>query len=158
VDLTPANYLRTNGVQATAQRLAVLRAVSAHPHCTADDVAEIAEGEIGAISRQSVYDTLNLLASKGLIRRIQPLGSSARYEDRINDNHHHLICRDCGEVVDIDCVIGAAPCLDAADDHGYTIDEAEVAFWGRCPTCQDQAITARATPHDARAVVTEERK
>lgn len=132
----PADLLRRHGVQVTAQRLAVLRAVSARPHSTADDVADAARGEIGAISRQSVYDALGLLADKGLIRRIQPAGSAALYEGRVGDNHHHLICRDCGRTVDIDCAVGAAPCLTAADDLGFEIIEAEVIYWGRCPECR----------------------
>ena len=119
----------------TAQRLAVLRAVSATPHVTADAVAEAVRAEIGTISLQSVYDALGLLAAEGIIRRIQPSGSAARYEDRVGDNHHHLICRSCGRVVDVDCAVGAAPCLNAVDDKGYEIDEAEVAYWGRCPDC-----------------------
>ena len=132
---SPADSLRQHGIQATAQRLAVLRAVSSRPHITADDVAEIAGIQIGTISRQAVYDALGVLVDKGLIRRIQPVGSAARYEGRVDDNHHHLICRECGRVVDVDCAVGASPCLTAADDMGYEIDEAEVAYWGRCPEC-----------------------
>ena len=131
----PADLLREQGVQVTAQRLAVLRAVSGRPHGTADDVAEDVRSEIGAISRQAVYDALGILAKKGLIRRIQPAGSSARYEDRIGDNHHHLICRTCGKTVDVDCAVGDTPCLTAATDSGYQIDEAEVIYWGTCPEC-----------------------
>jgi Fur family ferric uptake transcriptional regulator len=131
----PAKILRENGVQVTAQRLAVLRAVSGRPHCTADDVAEDVRAEIGAISRQAVYDALGILAEKGLIRRIQPAGSPARYEDRVGDNHHHVICRTCGKTADVDCAVGDTPCLTAADDSGYQIDEAEVIYWGRCPEC-----------------------
>jgi Fe2+ or Zn2+ uptake regulation protein len=134
----PADHVhlfRERGVQVTAQRLAVLRAVSANPHTTAESIAEAARGEIGAISRQSVYDALSLLVDKGLIRRIQPAGSPARYEDRVGDNHHHLICRSCGRMVDVDCAVGAAPCLTAADDLGFEITEAEVIYWGRCPEC-----------------------
>ncbi len=131
----PADLLRRHGLQVTAQRLAVLRAVSARPHGTADDVAEAVRGEIGTISRQAVYDALGILAAKGLVRRIQPAGSPARYEDRVGDNHHHLICRVCGGMVDVDCAVGDTPCLNAADDSGYEIDEAEVVFWGRCPEC-----------------------
>lgn len=135
----PVDLLRQHGVQVTAQRLAVLRAVSVQPHITAEAVAEVARAEIGAISRQSVYDALGVLVDKGLIRRIQPVGSAARYEDRVGDNHHHLICRNCGRLVDVDCAVGAAPCLDAVDDQGFEIDEAEVAYWGRCPDCQTEA-------------------
>jgi Fur family transcriptional regulator, stress-responsive regulator len=136
VGADPADLLRQRGIQVTAQRLAVLRAVAGEPHVTADAVAEVVRTEIGAISLQSVYDALNVLVSEGLIRRIQPAGSPARFEDRVGDNHHHLICRICGRVVDVDCVVGKAPCLSAHDDNGYQIDEAEVAYWGRCPDCQ----------------------
>ena len=131
----PADLLRQHGVQVTAQRLAVLRAVSGRPHGTADDVAEVVRAEIGAISRQAVYDALGVLADKSLIRRIQPAGSPARYEDRVDDNHHHLICRTCGRTVDVDCAVNATPCLTASDSQGYEIDEAEVVYWGRCPDC-----------------------
>ena len=130
-----AALLRGRGIQVTAQRLAVLRAVSTQPHITADAVAGIVRTEIGAISLQSVYDALGLLVSEGLIRRIQPSGSPARFEDRVGDNHHHLICRICGRVVDVDCAVGAAPCLTPHSGGGYEIDEAEVAYWGRCPDC-----------------------
>ena len=130
-----ANLLRENGVQVTAQRLAVMRAVSARPHCTADDVAADVRAEIGAISRQAVYDALGILAETGLIRRIQPAGASALYEDRVGDNHHHVICRACGKTADVDCAVGETPCLNAADDSGYQIDEAEVIYWGTCPAC-----------------------
>lgn len=131
----PAALLRHRGIQVTAQRLAVLRAVSAHPHIAADAVADAVRAEIGAISLQSVYDALSLLVAEGLLRRIQPSGSPARFETRVGDNHHHLVCRVCGRVVDVDCAVGAAPCLTASDDRGYEIDEAEVAYWGRCPDC-----------------------
>jgi Fe2+ or Zn2+ uptake regulation protein len=139
-----ADLLRQNGVQVTAQRLAVLAAVSRRPHGTADDVAKAVRDEIGVISRQAVYDALAVLADKGLIRRIQPAGSPARYEDRAGDNHHHLICRSCGRMVDVDCAVGYRPCLTAADSSGYDVDEAEVIFWGVCPACQP--TTADATP------------
>jgi Fur family ferric uptake transcriptional regulator len=132
----PAELLRQRGIQVTAQRLGVLRAVAAQPHITADEVAEIVRAEIGAISLQSVYDALGVLVAEGLLRRIQPAGSPARFEDRVGDNHHHLICRICGRVVDVDCAVGAAPCLTAADDMGYEIEEADVASWGRCPDCK----------------------
>ncbi len=129
------DLLRGRGIYVTAQRLAVLRAVSGHPHATADRVAEAVRAEIGAISLQSVYDALSLLVAEGLLRRIQPAGSPARFEDRVGDNHHHLICRVCDRMVDVDCAVGAAPCLTAADDQGYEIDMAEVTYWGVCPTC-----------------------
>jgi Fur family transcriptional regulator, stress-responsive regulator len=127
--------LRRHGLQVTAQRLAVLRAVAEQPHRTADDVDKVVRAEIGAISRQAVYDALGTLTDKGLLRRIQPAGSPARYEDRVGDNHHHLICRACGRMVDVDCAVGYTPCLTAADSSGYEIVEAEVIYWGRCPEC-----------------------
>ncbi len=127
--------LRRHGLQVTAQRLAVLRAVSERPHATADDIEQVVRSEIGAISRQAVYDALGTLTDKGVLRRIQPAGSSARYESRVDDNHHHLICRTCSRMVDVDCAVGETPCLTAADDAGYEVDEAEVIYWGRCPEC-----------------------
>jgi Fe2+ or Zn2+ uptake regulation protein len=141
-----AALLRDRGIQVTAQRLAVWRAVAGQPHITADAVTEVVRTEIGAISQQSVYDALGLLVSEGLIRRIQPSGSPARFEDRVGDNHHHLICRTCGRVVDVDCAVGSAPCLTPLDDRGYEIDEAEVAYWGRCPDCLEQS--RRSSPAD----------
>jgi Fur family ferric uptake transcriptional regulator len=131
-----ADLLRRHAVQVTVQRVAVLRAVSARPHCTADDVDKAVRAELGVVSRQAVYDALGILTDKRLLRRIQPAGSPARYENRVGDNHHHLICRACGRMVDVDCAVGAAPCLTAADDAGYAIDEAEVVYWGRCPDCR----------------------
>ena len=132
----PAQLLRDNGLQVTAQRLAVMQAVSARPHATADQLADDVRAEIGSISRQAVYDALGVLVDNRLLRRIQPPGSAARYEDRVGDNHHHLICRQCGTTVDIDCAVGDAPCLAADDDHGFEIDEAEVIYWGYCSTCR----------------------
>jgi Fur family ferric uptake transcriptional regulator len=149
---TPLELLRENGIQPTAQRLAVLRAVSTHPHISADEVADIAQSDIGAISRQAVYDALGVLVTNGLLRRIQPEGSAARYEDRVNDNHHHLICRDCARVVDVDCAVGSAPCLQASDDHGYQIDEAQVAYWGRCPECQTKQLSSHSDAVSAKHV------
>lgn len=128
--------LREHGLQVTAQRLAILRAVASHPHATADEVIDDVRSVIGSISRQAVYGALGALVDKNLIRRIQPAGSAARYENRVGDNHHHLICRGCSKMFDIDCAVGEAPCLVADDDHGFEIDEAEVIFWGRCPTCR----------------------
>ena len=117
--------------------------MSGRPHGTADDIEELVRAEIGAISRQAVYDALGTLTENGLIRRIQPARSPARYEDRVDDNHHHLVCRSCGRTVDVDCAVGSRPCLDAADDHGFTIDEAEVIYWGRCPDCRAAAADDR---------------
>ena len=130
-----AALLRRHGVQVTAQRLAVLRAVANRPHSTAGEIAAVVRSEIGAISLQAVYDALSTVTDVGIIRRIQPAGSPARYEDRIDDNHHHLICRTCGRTVDVDCAVGKTPCLTAADGAGFEIDEAEVIYWGRCPEC-----------------------
>jgi Fur family ferric uptake transcriptional regulator len=151
VAIEPGELLRQRGIQITAQRLAVLRAVSGHPHITAEEVAEAVRAEIGAISLQSVYDALGLLAAEGLVRRIQPAGAPAHFEDRVGDNHHHLICRVCGRVVDADCAVGAAPCLTAADAKGYTIDEAEVVYWGRCPACQARPDTGPAAGESSSA-------
>jgi Fur family ferric uptake transcriptional regulator len=133
-----AALLRSHGLQVTAQRLAVLRAVSERPHSTADDIDKAVRSELGTISRQAVYDALAALTDKALLRRIEPAGSPARYEDRVGDNHHHLICRTCNRMVDVDCAVGETPCLTAADDAGYEIDEAEVVYWGRCPDCMSK--------------------
>ena len=128
--------LRDNGVQVTAQRLALMQAVTSNPHGTADDIADKARSTLGSISRQAVYDTLGMLVEHNLIRRIQPAGSAARYEDRVGDNHHHLICRSCSVMFDVDCAVGTTPCLIASDDHGFEIDEAEVIYWGTCSSCK----------------------
>jgi Fur family transcriptional regulator, stress-responsive regulator len=127
--------LRQHGMQVTAQRLAVLRAVEERPHSTADDVDKVVRATIGAISRQGVYDALAALTDSGLLRRIHPAGSPARYEDRVGDDHHHLICRACGRMVDVDRAVGDTPCLTTGDHSGYEIDEAEVIYWGRCHEC-----------------------
>jgi len=135
----PAKLLREHGLQVTAQRLAVLRAVSGRPHCTADEVAEDVRAEIGVISRQAMYDSLGMLVEKGIIRRIQPAGSAALYKDRVRDKHHHVICRTCGKTVDVNCTLGKARCTTAAVDSGYQIDEAEVIYWGTCIECLPEA-------------------
>ena len=132
----PVGLLREKGVPVTAQRLAVIRAVGGRPHATADAIAEDVRAEIGTISRQAVYNVLAVLSENGLIRRIQPAGSPALYEDRVGDNHHHLICRSCGKTVDVDCAVGERPCLTANDAAGFKIDEAEVVYWGTCPDCK----------------------
>jgi len=137
----PADLLRQRGYRVTGQRLAVLRAVSGEPHVTADAVAEAVRTELGSISLQAVYDVLGVLVDVGLIRRIQPAGSPALFEARVSDNHHHVICRDCGRAADVDCAVGSAPCLTAVDDLGYEIYEAEVIYWGRCPECQSRNQT-----------------
>ena len=127
--------LRAAGLQVTAQRLAVYRAVESLPHAIADEIYKSVRTELGVISKQAVYDALNAMSEHGILKRIQPAGSAARYEHRV-DNHHHLVCRRCRKLVDIDCAVGVAPCLVAKHDHGYQIDEAEVTYWGICPDCQ----------------------
>ena len=117
----------------------MLRAVPSESHVTADEVAESVRAEVGSISLQGVYDALAALADAGLVRRIQPAGSPALFEARVADNHHHVICRSCGQVADVDCAVGDAPCLTAEDDHGFQIDEAEVVYWGLCPQCSAAA-------------------
>ncbi len=129
----------------TAQRLAVLRAVTSDPHITADAVAEQVRAEVGAISLQAVYDALGALVEVDLVRRIQPAGSPARFEARVQDNHHHVICRSCGQMADVDCAVGTAPCLEPSDALGFRIDEAEVLFWGQCLECA--SITHHAEPN-----------
>lgn len=124
------------GVQVTAQRIALMEAVSARPHATTDELIDDVRRSIGSVSRQAVYDSLAVLHDHQLVRRIQPTGSVARYEDRVGDNHHHVVCRECGMMADVDCAVGETPCLTADDDHGFDIDEAEVVYWGRCPTCR----------------------
>ena len=128
--------LRQAGLQVTAQRLAVYRAVRKSPHMLADVLCEEVRGQIGAVSRQAVYDALNVMTEQGLLRRVQPAGSTARYEIKM-DNHHHLVCRKCGLMVDTDCATGIAPCLSAKDPHGFAVDEAEVIYWGLCLACQN---------------------
>jgi Fur family ferric uptake transcriptional regulator len=137
--------LRRNGLQVTAQRLALLGAVAARPHATADDLTDDVRAIIGTVSRQAIYDSLGVLVEKQLVRRIQPAGSPARYESRVGDNHHHLICRGCGTTFDVDCAVGDVPCLTADDDHGFEIDEAEVIYWGRCAACCPAAVAAPTT-------------
>src|SRR3954469_23182640 len=127
--------LRASDLRVTAPRVAVLSAVHDHPHADTDTVIGVVRARLGAVSHQAVYDVLRALTDAGLVRRIQPPGSVARYEARVGDNHHHLVCRSCGVVVDVDCAVGEEPCLTAADDQGFAVDDAEVTYWGRCPTC-----------------------
>lgn len=128
--------LRAAGLRVTAPRIAVLAEVSADPHLTADQVAAGVRQRVGAISTQAVYDVLGALARAGLVRRIEPAGSPARYETRVGDNHHHVVCRSCGAIADVDCVVGERPCLSPSETRGFIIDEAEVTFWGMCSQCQ----------------------
>jgi Fe2+ or Zn2+ uptake regulation protein len=127
--------LRGVALRVTRPRVAVLCAVYDHPHADTDSIIGVVREDVGEVSHQAVYDVLRALTAAGLVRRIQPAGSVARYEARVGDNHHHVVCRSCGEIADVDCAVGSAPCLTAADDSGYQIDEAEVIYWGRCPEC-----------------------
>jgi Fe2+ or Zn2+ uptake regulation protein len=127
--------LRGSGLRVTRPRMGVLAAVHEHAHADTDTIITAVRGDLGEVSHQAVYDVLRALTSAGLLRRIQPAGSVARYEARVGDNHHHLVCRSCGTIVDVDCAVGAAPCMDASDDHGFLVDEVEVTHWGRCPEC-----------------------
>lgn len=127
--------VRSVDLRVTRPRVAVLAAVHEHPHADTDVIIGAAREGLGEVSHQAVYDVLRALTSAGLIRRIQPSGSVSRYEARIGDNHHHVVCRSCGAIADIDCAVGETPCLTASGDHGFSIDEAEVIYWGRCPAC-----------------------
>jgi Fe2+ or Zn2+ uptake regulation protein len=127
--------LRAAALRVTRPRTSVLSAVYDHPHADTDSIIGFVRQDFGEVSHQAVYDVLRALTDAGLVRRIQPTGSVARYEARVGDNHHHLVCRSCGAIADVDCAVGETPCLTAADDSGYLIDEAEVVYWGRCPAC-----------------------
>ena len=127
--------LRGVGLRVTRPRVAVLGAVRAHPHADTESIIGAVRRELPDVSHQAVYDSLHTLAAAGLVRRIQPSGSVARYESRGGDNHHHVVCRSCGAIADVDCAVGHAPCLTAADDSGFQVDEAEVIYWGLCPSC-----------------------
>jgi Fe2+ or Zn2+ uptake regulation protein len=132
--------LRDAELRVTRPRVAVLTAVFDHPHADTASLIEAVRGDLGDVSPQAVYDVLRALTDADLLRRIEPAGSVARYESRVADNHHHLICRGCGAIADVDCAVGETPCLTASETHGFTIDEAEVIYWGTCPDC----ATARA--------------
>jgi Fur family transcriptional regulator, stress-responsive regulator len=132
---TPAEELRRAGLRVTAARVALLDTVRHGDHLDVEAIAAGVRDRVGHVSVQAVYDALHALTTAGLIRRIEPAGSPARYEGRVMDNHHHVVCRSCGMVADVDCATGAAPCLTASDDHGFSIDEAEVVYWGLCPSC-----------------------
>lgn len=131
----PERLLRDAGLRVTKPRLGVLAAVGAHPHADTDTLIAAVRAELPEVSHQAVYNSLHTLTDAGLLRRIQPSRSVARYETRVGDNHHHLVCRTCGAIEDVDCAVGQVPCLDASEDHGYRIDEAEVIYWGICPAC-----------------------
>jgi Fur family transcriptional regulator, stress-responsive regulator len=127
--------LRGASLRVTRPRVAVLAAVHENPHADTDSLIGIVRARLGGVSHQAVYDVLGVLTAAGLLRRIEPPGSVARYEARVGDNHHHVVCRSCGAIADVDCAVGHAPCLVASDDHGFVIDEAEVVYWGLCPEC-----------------------
>jgi Fe2+ or Zn2+ uptake regulation protein len=127
--------LRGAALRVTRPRVAVLSAVHEHPHADTDSIIGVVREDLGGVSHQAVYDVLRALTAAGLLRRIEPPGSVARYEARVGDNHHHVVCRSCGAIADVDCAVGTTPCLTASDDHGYAIDEAEVIYWGLCPGC-----------------------
>ena len=136
--MTPSDFqqlLRGAELRVTRPRMAVLSAVYSHPHADTDSIIGVVRGDLGEVSHQAVYDVLRALTAAGLVRRIQPTGSVARYESRVGDNHHHVVCRSCGDIADVDCAVGEAPCLTASDASGFSIDEAEVIYWGTCPSC-----------------------
>ena len=137
--LEAERLLRDVGLRVTRPRLAVLAAVHERPHARTETVLTDVRAELGAVSHQAVYDVLRALTDAGLVRRIQPSGSVARYEARVGDNHHHVICRACGRIADVDCAVGDTPCLTASDDNGFSIDEAEVVYWGRCSSCSSNS-------------------
>ena len=140
LDDEPSTVLRQLGLRVTRPRQGVLRALDAHPHADTATVIAAVRAEAGDVSHQAVYDVLDVLTEAGLVRRIQPRGSLARYELRVDDNHHHVVCRSCGALADVACAVGHAPCMTASDDHGFVIDEAEVLYWGTCAAC---ATTSR---------------
>ena len=127
--------LRAASLRVTRPRLAVLAALRDHPHVDTDTVISLVRAELPTVSHQTVYDVLRALSVAGVVRRIQPAGATARYESRVGDNHHHVVCRSCGAIADVDCAVGHTPCLTASDDHGFVVDEAEVVYWGTCPAC-----------------------
>jgi len=136
--MTPEQQLREVALRVTGPRVAVLTEVNAHPHTDVDTLTAKVRSRLGSVSTQAVYDVLRALTDAGLVRRIEPAGSPARFEARVGDNHHHVVCRTCGDVADIDCATGSAPCLEASNTNGFVIDEAEVTYWGVCPNCQQK--------------------
>ncbi|GAA2902419.1 transcriptional repressor [Streptomyces mexicanus] len=139
---TTAEELRGAGLRVTAARVALLETVRAGDHLGVEAIASGVRDRVGHVSLQAVYEALHALTAAGLVRRIEPAGSPARYEGRVGDNHHHVVCRSCGAVADVDCAAGEAPCLTASDDHGFAIDEAEVIYWGVCPACSTAPSSA----------------
>ena len=133
----PAAQLRSVSLRVTRPRLAVLEALRDHRHVDTDAVIALVRADLPTVSHQAIYDVLRALTEAGLVRRIQPAGATARYESRVGDNHHHVVCRSCGAIADVECAVGHAPCLTASDDHGFVVDEAEVVYWGTCPDCSE---------------------
>lgn len=133
--------LRAASLRVTQPRLAVLAALQAHPHVDTETVISLVRTDLPTVSHQAVYDVLHALTDAGVIRRIQPAGANARYESRTGDNHHHIVCRTCGAIADVECSVGHTPCLTASDDHGFVVDEAEVVYWGTCPACAARATS-----------------
>ena len=133
--------LRAASLRVTRPRLAVLAALRDHPHVDTDTVISLVRAGLPTVSHQTVYDVLRALSVAGVVRRIQPAGATARYEARVGDNHHHVVCRSCGAIADVDCAVGHAPCLTASDDHGFVVDEAEVVYWGTCPDCAAESTS-----------------
>ena len=146
-----ADALRSAGLRVTAPRVAVLECLVERPHCSADALRQPVNDQLGAVSTQAIYDVLNALTEAGLTRRIEPAGHPALFETRTGDNHHHLVCRECGAVEDVDCAAGKRPCLDAVDDRGFQIDEAEVIYWGTCPNCSTQVQPTQRIRKNSRA-------
>ena len=153
-----ARILRHAGLHVTAQRVAVYDEVIRHPHADVDAIAVGVRSMIGVVSTQAVYDGLRALTAAGLLRRIEPAGSPARFEARVGDNHHHLICRTCGSLADVDCAVGYTPCLDPSETAGYSVDEAEVVYWGNCPNCQQEIERTQARTRSPRKNPTIEEK
>ena len=145
VDLEAA--LRGVALRVTRPRMAVLAAVNAHPHADTDSIIRVVRASFGEVSHQAVYDVLRALTASGLVRRIEPSGSVARYESQVGDNHHHVVCRTCGVIADVPCAVGDTPCLTASHDHGFAIDEAEVIYWGLCPSCSTAPVPEHTLTH-----------
>lgn len=146
----PETRLRDASLRVTRPRVAVLAAVHDRPHLDTESLIRAVREDLPTVSHQAVYDVLRALTDAGLIRRIQPAGSNARYETRVDDNHHHVVCRSCGAIADVDCATGHTPCLTASDDHGFMVDEAEVVYWGTCPRCAAARTDTRNTPEGTR--------
>ncbi|WP_067608244.1 Fur family transcriptional regulator [Nocardiopsis listeri] len=141
---TPSDFehmLRESALRVTGPRIAVLSAVHDNPHADTESIIDVVRGKLGTVSNQAVYDVLKALTTSGLVRRIQPQGTVARYETRVGDNHHHVVCRSCGAIADVECAVGHAPCLTASGGHGFAIDEAEVVYWGVCGECSSVGVS-----------------